>query len=185
MSGGGTKPRGGKMGTSIRATSVSPEAVTNAENELSAMVEKLGIVRQKMADAVRLYQVSEKTVSHLEMDLAKCQKEVLNFFITLFQFCSSYILTFLFKQIDSLKTQHGYLEKQLDSMKAASEPRKDELDRLEELSKIIHGEEKEIERLTEGSKQVKEKVQIGLIFSFSFEHHYCVHFFFIVQTPLL
>ncbi|XP_052198087.1 structural maintenance of chromosomes protein 4-like [Diospyros lotus] len=134
MSGGGTKPRGGKMGTSIRATSVSPEAVTNAEIELSAMVEKLGIIRQKMADAVRLYKVSEKTVAQLEMDLAKCQKE-----------------------IDSLKAQHGYVEKQLDSLKAASEPRRDELDRLGELRNIMYGEEKEIERLIEGSKQLKEK----------------------------
>ncbi|GJX53387.1 structural maintenance of chromosomes protein 4, partial [Tanacetum coccineum] len=34
MSGGGNKPRGGKMGTSIRATSVSAEAIAEAENEL-------------------------------------------------------------------------------------------------------------------------------------------------------
>ncbi|KAL7232356.1 hypothetical protein ACSBR2_010388 [Camellia fascicularis] len=134
MSGGGSKPRGGKMGTAIRATSVSAEAVANAENELSAMVGKLSNIRQKIADAVRQYQALEKTISHLEMELAKSQKE-----------------------IDSLNTQHVYLEKQLDSLKAASEPRKDELDRLEELRKIISAEEKEIDRLTQGSKQLKEK----------------------------
>ncbi|CAL5325060.1 hypothetical protein CsSME_00004234 [Camellia sinensis var. sinensis] len=134
MSGGGSKPRGGKMGTAIRATSVSAEAVANAENELSAMVGKLSNIRQKIADAVRQYQALEKTISHLEMELAKSQKE-----------------------IDSLNTQHVYVEKQLDSLKAASEPRKDELDRLEELRKIISAEEKEIDRLTQGSKQLKEK----------------------------
>ncbi|KAI8030748.1 Structural maintenance of chromosomes protein 4 [Camellia lanceoleosa] len=134
MSGGGSKPRGGKMGTAIRATNVSAEAVANAENELSAMVGKLSNIRQKIADAVRQYQALEKTISHLEMELAKSQKE-----------------------IDSLNTQHVYLEKQLDSLKAASEPRKDELDRLEELRKIISAEEKEIDRLTQGSKQLKEK----------------------------
>ncbi|XP_021600761.1 structural maintenance of chromosomes protein 4 [Manihot esculenta] len=41
MSGGGSKPRGGKTGTSIRATSVSTEAVVDAEKELSTIVDKL------------------------------------------------------------------------------------------------------------------------------------------------
>lgn len=76
MSGGGSKPRGGKMGTSIKATSVSQEAVANAENELSVMVAKLNTLRQKNSDAVRRYQALEKAVSHLEMELAKSQKEV-------------------------------------------------------------------------------------------------------------
>lgn len=76
MSGGGSKPRGGKMGASIRANSVSPEAVANAEKELSTMVEELSRIRQKIADAVRRYQASEKAVSHLELELAKSQKEV-------------------------------------------------------------------------------------------------------------
>lgn len=76
MSGGGSKPRGGKMGTSIRANSVSAEAVANAEKELSTMVEELSRIRQKIADAVRRYQASERAVSHLELELAKCQKEV-------------------------------------------------------------------------------------------------------------
>ncbi|KAM7508004.1 hypothetical protein LguiA_018457 [Lonicera macranthoides] len=134
MSGGGSKPRGGKMGTSIKATSVSQEAVANAENELSVIVEKLNTLRQKISDAVRCYQALEKAVSHLEIELAKSQKE-----------------------IDSLNSEHAYLEKQLDSLKTASEPKKDELNRLEELTKITSTEEKEITRLTQGSKKVKEK----------------------------
>lgn len=40
----------------------------------------------------------------------------------------------------------------------ASEPKKDEVDRLQELKEIIAVEEKEIERLTNGSKKLKEKV---------------------------
>ncbi|ESR44392.1 hypothetical protein CICLE_v10010934mg [Citrus x clementina] len=134
MSGGGSKPRGGKMGTSIRPTSVSAEAIINAEKELSAMVDNLSRIRQKIADAVKHYQASEKAVAHLEMELAKSHKE-----------------------IESLKSQHSYLEKQLDSLKAASEPRKDEIDRLEELQKIISAEEKEIEKIVNGSKDLKEK----------------------------
>lgn len=67
------------------------------------------------------------------------------------------------KQIESLKSQHSYLEKQLDSLKAASEPSKDEIDRLEELQKIISAEEKEIEKILNGSKDLKEKVGRELI----------------------
>ncbi|KAK2994629.1 hypothetical protein RJ640_025683 [Escallonia rubra] len=134
MSGGGSKPRGGKMGTSIRAASVSGEAIANAESELSGMVEQLGKIRQTCADAVRRYQALEKAISLLEMESAKSQRE-----------------------IDSLNSQEVYLEKQLDSLKAASEPKKDELDRLQELGRSVSKEEKEISRLTEGSKQLKQK----------------------------
>ncbi|CAN6562720.1 unnamed protein product [Malus baccata var. baccata] len=134
MSGGGSKPRGGKMSTSIRATSVSGEAVANAEKELAAMVDSLNTIRQKIANAVRRYQASEKAVARLEMDLAKSQKE-----------------------IDSLNSQHSYLEKQIGSLEAASQPKKDELDRLAELKHLISVEEKEIDKLIQGSKQLKEK----------------------------
>ncbi|XP_058075749.1 structural maintenance of chromosomes protein 4-like [Magnolia sinica] len=41
MTGGGSKPRGGKMGTSIRV-SVSGEAVANAEKELAELVNDIG-----------------------------------------------------------------------------------------------------------------------------------------------
>ncbi|KAM7268935.1 hypothetical protein ACFE04_011101 [Oxalis oulophora] len=134
MSGGGGKPRGGKMGTSIRPNSVSASDVAIAEKELSALVDKLNIIRKNIADAVEKYQTAEKTVERLEMELAKSQKE-----------------------IDSMKSEHDYLEKQLGSLKVASKPCKDELNRLKELKKNISAEEKEIDRLTQGSKQLKEK----------------------------
>lgn len=76
MSGGGSKPRGGKMGTAIRTASVSAEAMATAEKELSDLVESLGSIRTRIADAVKCYHVSEKAISKLEMDLAKGQKEV-------------------------------------------------------------------------------------------------------------
>lgn len=76
MSGGGGRPRGGKMGTSIRAASVSGEAVAKAEKELSALVENLSTIRDRIADAVKHYRDSEKGISSLEMELAKSQKEV-------------------------------------------------------------------------------------------------------------
>ncbi|KAL2499952.1 Structural maintenance of chromosomes protein 4 [Abeliophyllum distichum] len=134
MTGGGNKPRGGKMGTSIRAASVSREAVADAEKELSTSVENLNNIRKRIADAVKRYQASERAISHLEMEIAKSQKE-----------------------IDSLRSQHSDLKNQLDFLKAASKPKKDEVDRLKELENIISAEEKEIDRLMQGSKQLKEK----------------------------
>lgn len=76
MTGGGGRPRGGKMGTSIRASSVSGEAITNAEKELSDLVESLSTVRNRIADAVKDFQESDKEFSALEMELAKSEKEV-------------------------------------------------------------------------------------------------------------
>lgn len=57
-----------------------------------------------------------------------------------------------------MNSEYKYLEKQLDSLEAATRPNKDEIDRLNELKKIISGEEKEIDRLIQGSKQLKEQV---------------------------
>ncbi|CAJ2635956.1 unnamed protein product [Trifolium pratense] len=135
MSGGGGKPKGGKMGTSIRASNVSGEAVATAEKELSGLTDKLNAIRQRMVDAVKRYQAAEKTIAALDMELAKSQKEV-----------------------DSLNSQHSYIERQLGSLEAASKPQENELDRLKELKKIISAEEREINRLTDGSKKLKEKV---------------------------
>ncbi|WZZ01622.1 hypothetical protein YC2023_073950 [Brassica napus] len=134
MSGGGGKPRGGRMGTSIRATGVSGEVVANAENELFKIVDMLNHIREKIGNAVRQYRAAENEASRLEMELAKSQRE-----------------------IESLNSEHNYLEKQLASLEAASQPKTDEIDRLKELKKIISKEEKEIEKLEKGSKQLKEK----------------------------
>ncbi|KAG5583443.1 hypothetical protein H5410_054070 [Solanum commersonii] len=65
-----------KIRTSILVVSVSPEAVSNAEKELSTLVESLENVRQKVTNAVKCYQTSEKAVSDVEMELVKCLKEV-------------------------------------------------------------------------------------------------------------
>lgn len=65
---------------------------------------------------------------------------------------------FHLSQIDSLDTQHNYLEKQHDSLEAASQPKQEELNRLEELKNIISAEEEEIGELMKGSKKLKDKV---------------------------
>lgn len=68
------------------------------------------------------------------------------------------IYNFLMRQIHSLNLEHDNLSKQVDSIKDEAQPSKDEITRLEELTKIISEEEKEINMLTQGSKHLKEKV---------------------------
>lgn len=76
MSGGRSKPRGGKMRTCIRSSTVSAEAVGNAENELLTLSNKLSNLRQQIGDAVRRYQSFEIALANLEMELPKCHNEV-------------------------------------------------------------------------------------------------------------
>ncbi|KAH0457445.1 hypothetical protein IEQ34_012760 [Dendrobium chrysotoxum] len=133
MSGGGSKPRGGKMGTSIKM-SVSGDAIVAAKKEHSELEDQLKILRQMINDAAKRYQACEKTESHLELELAKSQKEV-----------------------DSHATQHSYIEKQLDALKAAAEPKNDDLSRLKELEDIISVEDKEVNKLSRCSNKLKDR----------------------------
>ncbi|KAG8044397.1 hypothetical protein GUJ93_ZPchr0054g2852 [Zizania palustris] len=133
MSGGGSKPRGGKMGTSIRE-SVSEEAVVNAENDLNKLVDQLNRLREKINDSKKCYRAQEDAKSHLEMELAKAKKEV-----------------------ESMNAQFSYNEKRLDSLKAASHPKPDEVRRIEELDGIISTEQVELNRLAKCSSKLKDQ----------------------------
>ncbi|KAI6696188.1 hypothetical protein NL676_016307 [Syzygium grande] len=111
------------------SSTVSAEAVRNAENELSTLSDKLSNLRRQIADAVRHYQSHVNATCKSQVELAKCHKEV-----------------------DSLHSQLSGLENRLGSLEAASKPGKDELDRLEELKKITRDEEQEIGRIMSGHK---------------------------------
>ncbi|KAK8957181.1 Structural maintenance of chromosomes protein 4 [Platanthera zijinensis] len=134
MSGGGSKPRGGKMGTSIRM-SISSETIVTAKKEHSELESHLKILGQRINDAAKRYQACERAESQLELELAKSQKEV-----------------------DSYTTQHRYIEKQLGALKAASEPKKDELSRLKELEDIISSEDMEVNNLSRCSSNLRDRV---------------------------
>lgn len=133
MSGGGSKPRGGKMGTSIRE-SISEEAVANAENDLNKLVDQLNRLREKINDAKKGYRALEDAKSRFEMELAKAKKEV-----------------------ESMNAQFSYNEKRLDSLKAASHPKADEVRRMEELDDIISAEQAELNRLAKCSSKLKDQ----------------------------
>lgn len=78
MSGGGGKPKGGKMGTSIKAT-VSADAVAIAEKDLAELVDQLNGLREKVSHCIKVYQSSDRVIMQLEMTLLKSQKEVIVF----------------------------------------------------------------------------------------------------------
>lgn len=78
-----------------------------------------------------------------------------------------------------MKSQHAYLEKQLDSLKDASKPSKDELETLKKLARIISEEENEIARITQSSKNLKEKVHKVDIY------HFIVNLFSLSAYPML
>jgi hypothetical protein len=75
MSGGGGKPRGGKMGTSIK-DSISHEVLSSAEHELEMLESKLRGLRQSVNEARRRYQAAEAGCIRIELELDKCNKEV-------------------------------------------------------------------------------------------------------------
>jgi structural maintenance of chromosome 4 len=77
MSGGGNKPQGGGMGTSIRE-SITEDAIKNAESNLNKLVGDLNKLREQMNDAKKRYRSLEEAKSRFEMELAKVKKEVCN-----------------------------------------------------------------------------------------------------------
>ena len=76
MSGGGGKPRGGRMGTAIRACSVSTEAIAKAEDDLTTCMERGRDLREKINAATHQYRSAEKVLTQLELQLAKIRMEV-------------------------------------------------------------------------------------------------------------
>lgn len=76
MSGGGGKPKGGRMGTAVRASSVSAESISKAEEELLTLTKQRKDLRERLDAAVQQYKTAEKNVSQLELQFAKIQMEV-------------------------------------------------------------------------------------------------------------
>ncbi|KAJ1691122.1 hypothetical protein LUZ63_015277 [Rhynchospora breviuscula] len=133
MSGGGKKPRGGKMGTSIKE-SFSAEAVITAEQEVENLTSKLRSLRQSADEARRRYQAAEAGIGRTKMEIEKWEMEV-----------------------NSLTEQYEYNEKRHDSLKAASEPNECELKQIEELKGVISSETAEIQEITKCSSKLKDK----------------------------
>lgn len=64
------------MGTAIRDSSVSRESMSSAEKELEKVRTELATTRQRVSVAANQYQLALKSVSQLELDIAKIKMEV-------------------------------------------------------------------------------------------------------------
>ncbi|KAH7432741.1 hypothetical protein KP509_07G037500 [Ceratopteris richardii] len=134
MSGGGGKPKGGRMGTAVRTCSVSAETIAKAEEDLRALIDQRKNVREKLNASVQQYKTAEKAVSQLELQLAKVQMEV-----------------------EGLKAQQKDIEQQLESLKASANPPKDELQKVKELEKTIVSAGSDLNKLNKSSKSLRDK----------------------------
>lgn len=87
MTGGGEKPCGGKMGSSVRATtSVSREAVAEAENEVTKISERLSNVDKQVSQVSKNYNDLQIRATNLEKELVNSQIEVKVDFLFLYKF---------------------------------------------------------------------------------------------------
>ncbi|KAJ7534246.1 hypothetical protein O6H91_13G085700 [Diphasiastrum complanatum] len=134
MSGGGAKPQGGRMGTAIRDSTVSREALQDAEDKLSSQTQQLLVLKNRITAAIQQYQKAEKAISQLELDSAKNRMEK-----------------------EGLQAQLIDITQQLETLKAGAIPAKQEVEKIQTLDVIIKEEQKELAKLQGDSKELREK----------------------------
>jgi structural maintenance of chromosome 4 len=76
MSGGGGKPRGGRMGTAIQDSSDSQESLAAVEKELDTVKHELVSIRHRISIAIQEYRTADNALSQLALDIPKMQMEV-------------------------------------------------------------------------------------------------------------
>lgn len=136
MSGGGGKPRGGRMGTAIRDSTVSRESISSAEKELESVRVELAATRQRVSVAAQQHQSALKSVSKLELDIAKIKME-----------------------LEALKGQQSDVSKQLEALKSGAVPNKEELDQIQSLDTEVAQGEALLADLNKKSSKLRAKAQ--------------------------
>ncbi|KAG0563982.1 hypothetical protein KC19_8G073300 [Ceratodon purpureus] len=136
MSGGGGKPRGGRMGTAIRDSTVSREGMASAEKELEKVRVELAAIRQRVSVATQQHQLALKSVSKLELDIAKIKME-----------------------LEALKGQQSDISKQLEALKSSAVPNKEELDQIQSLDTEVAQGEALLADLNKKSSKLRAKAQ--------------------------
>ncbi|KAG0607985.1 hypothetical protein M758_8G069200 [Ceratodon purpureus] len=136
MSGGGGKPRGGRMGTAIRDSTVSREGMASAEKELEKVRVELAAIRQRVSVATQQHQLALKSVSKLELDIAKIKME-----------------------LEALKGQQSDISKQLEALKSSAVPNKEELYQIQSLDTEVAQGEALLADLNKKSSKLRAKAQ--------------------------
>ncbi|XP_024402503.1 structural maintenance of chromosomes protein 4 [Physcomitrium patens] len=136
MSGGGGKPRGGRMGTAIKDSTVSRESMASAEKDLEDVRAELSATRQRVSEAAQQHQSALKSVSQLELDIAKIKME-----------------------LEALKGQQSDISKQLEALKTDAVPNKEELDEIQTLDEEVAQGESLLADLNKKSSKLRAKSQ--------------------------
>ncbi|CAK9223237.1 unnamed protein product [Sphagnum troendelagicum] len=136
MSGGGGKPRGGRMGTAIQDSSVSQESLAAVEKELESVRHELVSIRHRISIAIQEYRTADNALSQLALDIPKMQME-----------------------LEALKGQHSDLSQQLGALRNGAVPKQEELDQIQNLDKEIAEGESLLTDLNRKSKKLREKAK--------------------------
>ncbi|CAM6094960.1 unnamed protein product [Calypogeia fissa] len=136
MSGGGGKPKGGRMGSTIIEVGVSAEAIQSAESESARLTRDLNANRERMTAAVSQYQTAEKAVAQLELEIAKTRMEV-----------------------EALILQQKETTAQLGDLKTAAQPKPDELERILELDQSVSKEQAKLKTIEKSSAKLREQAK--------------------------
>ncbi|KAG0558584.1 hypothetical protein KC19_10G039500 [Ceratodon purpureus] len=136
MSGGGGKLRGGRMGTTIRDSTVSRESMTIAEKRLESVRTQLIATRQRVSTASQQYQLALKSISQLELDITKIKMEV-----------------------EALEGQQNDIGKQLETLKSGAVPNMEELQQIQSLDAEVSQGQALLADLNKKSSKLRAKAQ--------------------------
>eukprot|EP00897_Mesotaenium_endlicherianum_P001579 jgi/Mesen1/1449/ME000132S00395 len=137
MAGGGGKPRGGKMGTSVRASGgASRDALSACERQLAELTAEMQAVQRQRQAAGEKREAAEAALAELEMKIPKTQMEV-----------------------KALRQQVAELEQRLGSLRAAAQPSADEEARVAELCAAVAAHESALAELVESSSQLRKRAE--------------------------
>lgn len=142
MSGGGAKPRGGRMclGSDAVATgkfdhSKAAEEAANAEEQLMELTGKVAEARARVAKAASALKTAKQELAHLETSIAKSNMDV-----------------------ESSNVFASELEIRLPELKAGTGVSPEDAKRTQVLTKSIDGDKKELVQLESKSQKIRDLV---------------------------
>jgi len=142
MSGGGAKPRGGRMclGTKPVVTSTvdqlkAADEAASAEEELRELTRRVAEARSRVAEATAGVKAARKELKQLETAIVKSTMDV-----------------------ESSKTFADELELRLPELKAATAVSAEDADRTRTLAESIEGDKKELAELETKSRTIRDQV---------------------------
>jgi len=142
MSGGGAKPRGGRMCLGSKAVasgksehSKAAEEAASAEEQLQELTRKVAEARARMAKATSALKTAKQELNHLETSIAKSSMDV-----------------------QSSKVFANELEIRLPELKAGTGVSAEDAERTRALAKSVEADKKELAQLESKSQKIRNRV---------------------------